>query len=199
MTLTPDDIRTLHGGGALSTADILATLPQAEKGDTKSPVLQTGTADAVVLQLPVASDEDDMEDYSANVAELATNWNFLWCSMKNPAEFVKNWKVNFLHLDDSGNFTLTVIKPGTKKTFAAKIDTQEVAQARKNLQNMQWVSVKEGWGDEQAGDVNGNTYKLHRYVELWEKIKLVWHGSHKNVFPKVEVDDVLSVTRDFRK
>ena len=73
MALTPDNIRKLHGGGALSTADILTTLPRAEESDTVSPLLQQGRADTIIAQLPVASDDDTMEDYSADVAELATN------------------------------------------------------------------------------------------------------------------------------
>ncbi len=157
--LSPEEIISLRGGGSLSTAEILTDLPRAEESDTGSPLVQQGTADAIIAQLPVASNDDTMEDYSADVAELAANKNKLWESSSS-AEFQPNGKINFLHLDDTGLFTLTVIKPGSKIVLKAQILAEDVPSVWALLSaGVEWDKSKspETWS-QPNGDADGNTY-----------------------------------------
>lgn len=147
------------------------------------------------VQNIVPSFVDELPDYSQDVAELATNKNLLWCSMDKPADFKKNGKVNFLHLSDDGVFTLTVIKPGTKKTYTATIPQDVVSIVRKNLIELQktgWDKrfSKESWNDER-GDVDGNTYSFKRFINIAPGFDLYWEGEHTNQGVKVVVNDKL--------
>jgi hypothetical protein len=147
--LTPQEIICLHGSGFPT--------PQHSTG-----------ADRAAATLPI-SNTVSLEDYSADVAELATNKNLLWYST-DPTKFKKNGKINFLHLDDEGMFTLTVIKPGTKKQYQIKINKADVHLARAQLAQLQeknWDKSlsSERWSSAQ-GDVDGNTYTFERVINI---------------------------------
>lgn len=192
--LSPQEIMTLRGGGSLSTAEILKDLPRAEESDAESPLVQQGTADAIIAQLPIASDEDEMKDYSADVTELANNKNKLWES-SNSADFQPNGKINFLHLDDNGLFTLTVIKPGSKSVLEAQIPASDVAAVWGLLSaGVEWDKSKspETWS-QPNGDADGNIYIGNRFLPIGKDRELHWVVQHKNVGKRVQVLDKLTI------
>ncbi|MBP6921444.1 hypothetical protein KBB89_02780 [Candidatus Gracilibacteria bacterium] len=125
--------------------------------------------------------ENIFPDYTENVRELAADKNKLWES-SDPADFQPNGKINFLHLDDDGVFTLTIIKPGTKTPITTQIDTIDVAAVRSALQgSMVWDKTRspETWTDKK-GDVPLSIYYFNRTLVLPDERVLRWAGNHKN-------------------
>lgn len=133
MTLTPDDIRKLHGGGALSDADVEG-LPRAEDDDGGPKVVQDHTVDAVIAQLPAASDADSMQPEEKKIKELhefGTNlgillWHTDYTSALDPSH-ERFQMYNQVVLLDDGTLMLAEIKPGCIFQRTLQIDSARPA------------------------------------------------------------------------
>ena len=116
----------------------------------------------------------NLEDYSEHVAQLDQHPNKLWRSAPI-ATFGKTQKMDFLHLDNKGSFTLTIIEPGILVEYKASIAWEEVEKVREHLKNMQnWndtaVPGRWEWNETEFG----GAYIFDVFVRLGNGRKLRW-------------------------
>ncbi len=181
--LSVDDIRLLHGGGALSTADDLTRLPRAGNGEGPKKLTLAGEIETA-KRLATAN---VLKDYSNEVLSLDQDQEgaVVWQSAELE-DFGKNGKINFLRVTDEGFIILDVFKPGfhfTEQKFVGAEFAQEIKQFL-TQSALKWDTKSAGWKREdgqlaESSDPDA-TFKFTRVVQISPKHKLVWKGKHTN-------------------
>ena len=106
-----------------------------QPADDAADLAEDGYFTGAVEVLEKTPDTLDLPDYTPDVKELDENPDKVWQNSE-AKNFKKDGKINFLHLSDSGKFTLTIIKPGSKTVLEAQIPMEMVAQVRENIKDM---------------------------------------------------------------